>query len=35
LRLTAGARTAITCGEFEAYRAGALAQLAAGPEEEW
>jgi queuine tRNA-ribosyltransferase len=35
LRLTAGARTAITCGEFEAYRAGALARLADGPEEEW
>lgn len=33
-RLTAGAREAIQRGEFAAYRAAALAQLAAGPEEE-
>ena len=34
LRLTAGARDAITRGAFDAYRANALASLAAGPEEE-
>jgi queuine tRNA-ribosyltransferase len=34
LRLTAGAREAITRGAFDAYRADALASLAAGPEEE-
>ena len=34
LRLTAGARDAITRGTFDAYRADALAALAAGPEEE-
>jgi queuine tRNA-ribosyltransferase len=34
LRLTAGARDAITRGAFDAYRAEALAALAAGPEEE-
>jgi queuine tRNA-ribosyltransferase len=34
LRLTAGARAAIRRGAFEAYRAGVLARLAAGPEEE-
>jgi queuine tRNA-ribosyltransferase len=34
LTLTAGARTAIERGDFEAYRAGALARLAAGAEEE-
>jgi len=34
LRLTAGARDAITRGAFDAYRADALAALAAGPEEE-
>jgi len=34
LRLTAGARDAITRGTFDAYRANALASLAAGPEEE-
>jgi queuine tRNA-ribosyltransferase len=34
LRLTAGARDAIIGGTFEAYRADALAALAAGPEEE-
>jgi queuine tRNA-ribosyltransferase len=34
LRLTAGARAAIERGEFAAYRAEALARLAAGPEEE-
>jgi queuine tRNA-ribosyltransferase len=34
LRLTAGARDAIDRGAFDAYRAGALASLAAGPEEE-
>ena len=34
LRLTAGARDAITRGAFDAYRADALASLAAGPEEE-
>jgi queuine tRNA-ribosyltransferase len=33
-RLTAGARTAIQRGEFAAYRAAALAQLAGSPEEE-
>jgi queuine tRNA-ribosyltransferase len=33
LRLTAGARDAITRGAFDAYRADALASLAAGPEE--
>jgi queuine tRNA-ribosyltransferase len=34
LRLTAGAREAITRGAFDAYRADALASLAAGLEEE-
>jgi queuine tRNA-ribosyltransferase len=34
LRLTAGARDAITRGAFDAYRENALASLAAGPEEE-
>ena len=34
LRLTAGAREAITRGAFDAYRADALATLAAGVEEE-
>ncbi len=34
LRLTAGAREAITRGTFGAYRADVLAALAAGPEEE-
>ncbi|MCZ7587567.1 MAG: tRNA guanosine(34) transglycosylase Tgt [Gaiella sp.] len=34
LRLTAGARDAITRGAFDAYRADTLAALAAGPEEE-
>ena len=34
LRLTAGARDAITRGAFDAYRADALASLAAGAEEE-
>jgi queuine tRNA-ribosyltransferase len=34
LRLTAGARDAITRGAFDAYRAGALASLALGSEEE-
>jgi queuine tRNA-ribosyltransferase len=34
LRLTAGARDAITRGAFDAYRADALDALAAGPEEE-
>jgi len=34
LRLTAGARDAITRGAFDAYRSDALASLAAGPEEE-
>ena len=34
LRLTAGARDAITRGAFDAYRAEALASLAAGAEEE-
>ena len=34
LRLTAGARDAITRGAFDAYRADVLAALAAGPEEE-
>jgi queuine tRNA-ribosyltransferase len=34
LRLTAGAREAITRGAFDAYRADALASLAAGSEEE-
>ena len=34
LRLTAGAREAITRGAFDAYRADALASLAAGPEED-
>jgi queuine tRNA-ribosyltransferase len=34
LRLTAGARDAITRGAFEDYRRDALASLAAGPEEE-
>jgi queuine tRNA-ribosyltransferase len=34
LRLTAGARDAITRGAFEDYRARALESLAAGPEEE-
>jgi queuine tRNA-ribosyltransferase len=34
LRLTAGARDAITRGAFDAYRADALASLAAGVEEE-
>jgi queuine tRNA-ribosyltransferase len=34
LRLTAGARDAITRGAFDAYRADALATLAAGVEEE-
>jgi queuine tRNA-ribosyltransferase len=34
LRLTAGAREAITRGAFDAYRSDALASLAAGPEEE-
>ncbi len=34
LRLTAGARDAITRGAFDAYRADALASLAAGLEEE-
>jgi queuine tRNA-ribosyltransferase len=34
LRLTAGARDAITRGVFDAYKADALASLAAGPEEE-
>jgi queuine tRNA-ribosyltransferase len=34
LRLVAGARAAIERGEFAAFRAEALAQLAAGPEEE-
>ena len=34
LRLTAGARDAIIRGAFDAYRADALASLAAGPEEE-
>jgi queuine tRNA-ribosyltransferase len=34
LRLTAGARDAITRGAFDAYRADALASLALGPEEE-
>jgi hypothetical protein len=34
MRLTAGARDAITRGTFDAYRADALASLAAGPEEE-
>jgi queuine tRNA-ribosyltransferase len=34
LRLTAGARDAITRGAFDAYRADALQSLAAGPEEE-
>ena len=34
LRLTAGARNAITRGTFDAYRADALASLTAGPEEE-
>jgi len=34
LRLTAGAREAITRGAFDDYRADALASLAAGPEEE-
>ncbi len=33
-RLTAGARAAIQRGELAAYRAAALARLAAGPEEE-
>ena len=33
-RLTAGARAAIQRGEFAAYRAEALARLAAGPQEE-
>ena len=34
LRLTAGARDAIIRGTFDAYRADALAALAAGPEED-
>jgi queuine tRNA-ribosyltransferase len=34
LRLTAGARDAITRGAFDSYRADALASLTAGPEEE-
>jgi queuine tRNA-ribosyltransferase len=34
MRLTAGARDAITRGTFDAYRTDALASLAAGPEEE-
>jgi queuine tRNA-ribosyltransferase len=34
LTLTAGARAAIERGDFEAFRAGALARLAGGPEEE-
>jgi queuine tRNA-ribosyltransferase len=34
LRLTAGARDAITRGGFDAYREDVLASLAAGPEEE-
>ena len=34
LRLTAGARDAITRGAFDAYRADVFAALAAGPEEE-
>jgi queuine tRNA-ribosyltransferase len=34
LRLTAGAREAIARGELAAYRAGVLARLAAGPEED-
>jgi queuine tRNA-ribosyltransferase len=34
LRLTAGAREAITRGTFDAYRRDALASLAAGPKEE-
>ena len=34
LRMTAGAREAITRGTFDAYRADVLAPLAAGPEEE-
>ena len=34
LRLTAGARDAITRGTFDAYRADVLASLTAGPEEE-
>jgi queuine tRNA-ribosyltransferase len=34
LRLTAGARDAISRGAFDAYRADAHASLAAGPEEE-
>ena len=34
LRLTAGARNALTRGTFDAYRADALASLTAGPEEE-
>ena len=34
LTLTAGARTAIERGDFEAYRAEALARLAAAPENE-
>lgn len=33
-RLTAGARAAITRGEFAAYRAAALERLAAGPQED-
>jgi queuine tRNA-ribosyltransferase len=34
LTLTAGARAAIERGDFEAYRAGVVARLAGGPEEE-
>jgi queuine tRNA-ribosyltransferase len=34
LRLTAGARAAIERGDFEAYRAEALARLAGGPDED-
>ena len=34
LRLTAGARDAITRGAFDAYRRDVLASLAAGPKEE-
>ena len=34
LELTAGARTAIECGELEVYTAAALDRLAGGPQEE-
>jgi len=34
LRLTAGARDAITRGAFDAYRRDVLASLGAGPKEE-